>query len=118
MILCVLLELPKRKKRRQPLTPNCTLYQITDLLCLVLDHIPLVGVDIDHVIHQQLYNDILLPLLTHLSTLVSVCVCCVCVCSLNDSGTESAICMDVHKISNLICCYITRFSYDFVHLVK
>ncbi|XP_065909169.1 unhealthy ribosome biogenesis protein 2 homolog isoform X2 [Dysidea avara] len=62
-------ELPKRKKRRRLLTTDHSFYQITDLFCIVLDHIPLVGVDIDHMIHQQLYNDILQPLVTRLPTL-------------------------------------------------
>jgi len=37
--------------------------------------------------------------------------------SLNDSGAESTLCIDMHKISTLICSYIAKFSYDFVHLL-
>ena len=68
----VLLELPKCKKRRRLLTNDHTLYLITDLFCVFLDHIPLMGVNVDHMIRQQLYYDILQPLLTHLPTIVSV----------------------------------------------
>ena len=68
MCLC-LVEMPSKKKRRLE-NKELGLYQIIDLFSLVLDHIPLVGVDIVKLIDKQLYHDIVLPLLTSLPSLV------------------------------------------------
>ena len=51
------------------------LYQAIDLFSLVLDHIPLVGVDVAKLIHQQLYHDTVSPLLTSLPSLVNMIGC-------------------------------------------
>ena len=48
------------------------LYQTIDLFSLVLDHVSLVGVDVAKLIHQQLYHDTVLPLLTSLPSLVNI----------------------------------------------
>lgn len=77
-------ELPKKKKRRKLHNKHLVLYQTIDLFCIVLDHIPLAGIDVATLIHQQLYRDIVLPLLTSLSSLVIQlpwkqilqCLCC------------------------------------------
>ena len=64
-----------RKKRRKLLNKELKLYQTVDLFCIVLDHIPLVGIDIPKLIHQKLYHDIVLPLLTSLPSLVNMIGC-------------------------------------------
>ena len=48
------------------------LYQTVDLFCILLDHISLVGVDVSRLIHQQLYHDVVQPLLTLLPSLVNM----------------------------------------------
>lgn len=74
-VVTCLIGLP-RKKRRKLQNKELMLYQTVDLFCIVLDHIPLVGVDIAKLIHQQLYCDIVLSLLTSLPSLVNIIGCC------------------------------------------
>ena len=70
----VYIGLPRKKKRKLE-NKNVMLYQTIDLFSLVLDHVPLVGVDVVKLIHQQLYHDTVLPLLTSLSSLVNMIGC-------------------------------------------
>ena len=69
-----LVGLPRKKKRRLQ-NKQLMLYQTVDLFRLVLDHIPLVGIDVAKLIHQQLYHDILVPLLSSLPSLVIMIGC-------------------------------------------
>ena len=69
MYLCI--GLPRKKKRKLE-NKNTMLYQTIDLFSLVLDHVSLVGVDVAKLIHQQLYHDTVLPLLTSLPSLVNI----------------------------------------------
>ena len=70
MYLCFVVPLRKKKKKLQD--NKLILYQTVDLFCLVLDHVPLVGINLNKLIHQQLYHDIVLPLLGSLFSLVNL----------------------------------------------
>lgn len=69
MYLCI--GLPRKKKRKLE-NKNMMLYQTIDLFSVVLDHVSLVGVDVAKLIHQLLYHDTVLPLLTPLPSLVNI----------------------------------------------
>ena len=75
LTIVYLIGLP-RKKRRKLQNKELMLYQTIDLFCIVLDHIPLVGIDIAKLMHRQLYHDIVLPLLTSLPSSVNMIGCC------------------------------------------
>ena len=72
------------------------LYQTVDLFCTILDHIPLVGIDIAKLIHQQLYHEVVLPLLTSLASLVNMIGCF------------------LDNLQYNVCCYSNRVSYSAV----
>ena len=94
MYLCI--GLPRKKKRKLE-NKNTMLYQTIDLFNLVLDHVSLVGADVAKLIHQQLYHDTVLPLLTSLPSLVNII----------GYFTWKPLCY--------LCCYSNHASYSVVY---